>query len=311
MSAPGKPPRLFNRVLAIGVGLIGGSICLGAKQRGLVGHVLGYSRRLETTHEALRLGLIDECVVSPGDSTVRQVDAVVLSIPVRQYKQVLTQFLPVLPANCVIFDAGSTKADVVDMIAELEPQFPGLIARFVPAHPIAGGETHGPAAALPDLFVGKNCVLTPLAGTSAVNLERVAAFWKALGATVNQMQALDHDEMFGTVSHLPHLLAFAAVNALTAQPQGAAYLDMAGPGFRDFSRIAASDASVWRDILNANHAEVLTQVGHFRAALDQFETALKLGDSQTLQHLIQQASDVRSAWTLQAGNACNKASEDK
>jgi prephenate dehydrogenase len=103
------------------------------------------------------------------------------------------------------------------------------------------------------------------------------------------------------------MLAFAAVNALTAQSQGAAFLDMAGPGFRDFSRIAASDASVWRDILNANHAEVLKQVGHFRAALDQFEDALKLGDTQALQHLIQQASNVRSAWTL---HACNTASED-
>ena len=118
-----------------------------------------------------------------------------------------------------------------------------------------------------------------------------------------------HDATFAAVSHLPHMLAFAAVNALMAQPQGAAFLDMAGPGFRDFSRIAASDASVWRDILSANHAEVLTQVAHFRAALDQFEDALKLGDAQALQHLIQQASDVRSAWTLHAGNACNTASE--
>jgi prephenate dehydrogenase len=105
------------------------------------------------------------------------------------------------------------------------------------------------------------------------------------------------------------MLAFAAVNALMAQPQGAAFLDMAGPGFRDFSRIAASDASVWRDILSANQAEVLAQVAHFRAALDQFENVLKLGDTQALQKLIQQASDVRSAWTLQAGNACSTAPE--
>jgi prephenate dehydrogenase len=106
------------------------------------------------------------------------------------------------------------------------------------------------------------------------------------------------------------MLAFAAVNALMSQPQGAAFLDMAGPGFRDFSRIAASDASVWRDILSANQTEVLAQVAHFRVALDQFEAALKQGDAAALQHLIQQASDVRSAWTLQAGNACNKASEN-
>ena len=119
-----------------------------------------------------------------------------------------------------------------------------------------------------------------------------------------------HDATFAAVSHLPHLLAFAAVNALTSQAQGASFLEMAGPGFRDFSRIAASDASVWRDILSANHDEVLTQMAHFRAALDQFENTLKQGDTAALQQLIQQASDVRSAWTLQAGIACNKASED-
>lgn len=296
MSAPGKPPRLFNRVLAIGVGLIGGSICLGAKQRGLVGHVLGYSRRLETTHEALRLGLIDECVVSPGDSTVRQVDAVVLSIPVRQYKQVLTQFLPVLSANCVIFDAGSTKADVVDMIAELEPQFPGLIARFVPAHPIAGGETHGPAAALPDLFVGKNCVLTPLAGTSAVNLERVAAFWKALGATVNQMQALDHDEMFGTVSHLPHLLAFAYVASVLDHPKGGRFMQEGGAGYRDFSRIAASSPEMWADIFQNNSKALLAALGQFEHTISRLRQAIEQDDRKTLEQVLATAADYRSAW---------------
>jgi prephenate dehydrogenase len=119
-----------------------------------------------------------------------------------------------------------------------------------------------------------------------------------------------HDATFAAVSHLPHLLAFAAVNALDAQPQGAAFLEMAGPGFRDFSRIAASDPVVWRDILSANHAEVLAQMAHFRHALDLFENALKQGNPAALQQLIQQASDVRSAWTLQAGNACNTATED-
>jgi prephenate dehydrogenase len=118
-----------------------------------------------------------------------------------------------------------------------------------------------------------------------------------------------HDATFAAVSHLPHMLAFVAVNALTSQPQGAAFLDMAGPGFRDFSRIAASDAAVWRDILSANRAEVLTQAAHFRAALDQFEAALKNGNTQALEQLIQQASDVRAAWTLQAHTSCNTTSE--
>ena len=145
---------IFNRMLAIGVGLIGGSICLAAKKKGLAGHVLGYSRKLETAHEALKLGIVDECIAGPGDSNVRNVDVVVLSIPVRQYKQVLTQFLPSLPPNCLIFDAGSTKSDVAVMLDELEPQFPGLKSRFVLAHPIAGGESHGPAIGAMERSIG-------------------------------------------------------------------------------------------------------------------------------------------------------------
>ena len=121
-------------------------------------------------------------------------------------------------------------------------------------------------------------------------------------STARAMTPEAHDATFAAVSHLPQLLAFADMNALTAQPQGAAFLEMAGPGFRDFSRIAASDPAVWRDILSANQAEVLTQMAHFRAALDQFENILQQGDTHALQHLIQQASDVRSAWSLQAGN---------
>jgi hypothetical protein len=137
-------------------------------------------------------------------------------------------------------------------------------------------------------------------------LSRLAAqrAYAAAGVQPSQIDVAEvHDATFAAVSHLPHLLAFAAVNALTAQPQGAAFLDMAGPGFRDFSRIAASDAAVWRDILSANQAEVLTQVAHFRAALDQFENALKQGDTAALQGLIQQASEIRSAWTLNTGTA--------
>ncbi|MFP5481761.1 MAG: prephenate dehydrogenase, partial [Gammaproteobacteria bacterium] len=194
---------IFSRMLAIGVGLIGGSICLAAKKKGLAGHVLGYSRKLETAHEALKLGIVDECIAGPGDSNVRNVDVVVLSIPVRQYKQVLTQFLPSLPPNCLIFDAGSTKSDVALMLDELEPQFPGLKSRFVLSHPIAGGESHGPAAAVANLFEGRNCVLCPLPQTNPVGLKKVESFWSSIGAKLSTMNAMDHDEMFGAVSHLP------------------------------------------------------------------------------------------------------------
>jgi prephenate dehydrogenase len=130
--------------------------------------------------------------------------------------------------------------------------------------------------------------------------------WSALGSQVSTLTPEAHDATFAAVSHLPHLLAFAAINALTAQPEGADFLDMAGPGFRDFSRIAASDPAVWRDILSANRTEVLAQLAHFQTALAQLEAAMQQGDTTALQQLIQQASDVRSGWSLQAENGCRK-----
>jgi prephenate dehydrogenase len=212
----------------------------------------------------------------------------------------------VLQPNTLLMDVGSTKCDV---IAAAQAALGERLSCFVPAHPIAGKEVAGIEHAESTLYQERRTILTPLPKTGIHRLQAAHEVWTAVGSHVSTMTPEAHDATFAAVSHLPHMLAFAAVNALMTQPQGAAFLDMAGPGFRDFSRIAASDASVWRDILSANHAEVLTQVAYFRAALDQFEDALKLGDAQALQHLIQQASDVRSAWTLHAGNACNTASE--
>ena len=202
---------------------------------------------------------------------------------------------------------GSTKCDV---IAAAQATLGDRLTCFVPAHPIAGKEVAGIEHAQAGLYQDRRTILTPLPKTGIHRLQAAHDVWSAIGSHVSTLTPEAHDATFAAVSHLPHMLAFAAVNALMSQPQGAAFLDMAGPGFRDFSRIAASDAAVWRDILSANHTEVLRQIAHFRAALDQFETALKSSDNSALQHLIQQASDVRSAWSLQAGNACNTASED-
>jgi prephenate dehydrogenase len=287
---------VFNRMLAIGVGLIGGSICLGAKKHGLVGHVLGYSRKLETAHEALRLGLVDECIAGPGDANLRNVDAVVLSIPVRQYRQVLTRFLPVLPPTCLIFDAGSTKSDVAVMLDDMELQFPGLKARFVLAHPIAGGENHGPSAAVAKLFEGRNCVLCPLPQTSPAGLKKVEQFWNALGAKLSTMNAMDHDEMFGAVSHLPHLLAFAYVSGMLSHEKGAEFMKEGGAGYRDFTRIAASSPEMWADIFQNNSEALLTMLGVFETTLAQLRSAIESQDRNQLETLLAQASEYRSQW---------------
>jgi prephenate dehydrogenase len=188
------------------------------------------------------------------------------------------------------------------VIAAAQAHLGDKLSCFVPAHPIAGKEVAGIDHADAQLYQDRRTILTPLSSNSMRHTKLAHDIWSALGSHVSTMTAADHDQTFAAVSHLPHLLAFAAVHALTTHPQGADYLDMAGPGFRDFSRIAASDPAVWRDILSANRTEVLDQLAHFRASLAQFEAAMLQGDTQALQQLIQQASDVRTGWALQSGS---------
>jgi prephenate dehydrogenase len=286
---------------------MGGSFALALREAGLVETIVGFSASEKTRQRAVALKVIDQACTSVEEA-VQGADLVLLAVPVGAMKASFEAMRNALSTNALLMDVGSTKCDV---IAAAQAALGDRLACFVPAHPIAGKEVAGIEHAEANLYQARRTILTPLPKTSIHRLQTAHDVWTAMGSHVSTLSPEAHDATFAAVSHLPHLLAFAAVNALMSQPQGAAFLDMAGPGFRDFSRIAASDASVWRDILSANHAEVLTQVAHFRTALDQFEHALKSGDVHALQHLIQQASDVRSAWTLQAGNACNKASEDK
>ena len=296
----------LQRLALIGCGLMGGSFALALRQAGRVQHITGFSVSEKTRQRALELKVIDQACHSVAEA-VHGADLVLLAVPVGAMHASFAAMRDNLLPGTLLMDVGSTKCDV---IAAAQVTLGERLSCFVPAHPIAGKEVAGIEHAEASLYQARRTILTPLPQNSIRHIKTASEVWAAIGSHVSHMTAQTHDATFAAVSHLPHLLAFAAVNALTAQPQGSAFLEMAGPGFRDFSRIAASDASVWRDILSANHAQVLTQVAHFRAALGQFETALKQGDAPALQHLIQQASDVRSAWTLQAGNACNKASED-
>ena len=296
----------FKRLALIGCGLMGGSFALALREAGLVQHITGFSASEKTRQRALELKVIDQACNSVAEA-VQGADLVLLAVPVGAMHSSFTALQGSLSPSALLMDVGSTKCDV---IAAAEAALGDRLNCFVPAHPIAGKEVAGIEHAEASLYQARRTILTPLPQNSIRQIKTASEVWTTIGSHVSQMTAQAHDATFAAVSHLPHLLAFAAVNALTAQPQGAAFLEMAGPGFRDFSRIAASDASVWRDILSANRAEVLTQVANFRAALDQFENTLKQGDTAALQQLIQQASDVRSAWTLQAGNACHKASED-
>ena len=296
----------FQRLALIGCGLMGGSFALALREAGLVDSIVGFSASEKTRQRAVERHVIDQACANVAEA-VQGADLVLLAVPVGAMHDSFAAMREVLQPNALLMDVGSTKCDV---IAAAQATLGERLSCFVPAHPIAGKEVAGIDHAEAALYQDRRTILTPLPKTGIHRLQTAHEVWTAVGSHVSTMTPEAHDATFAAVSHLPHLLAFAAVNALTSQPQGAAFLDMAGPGFRDFSRIAASDASVWRDILNANHAEVLQQVQHFRAALEQFEDALKLGDTQALQQLIQQASDVRSAWTLQAGHACSADSEN-
>ena len=306
MSTESSSAPRFKRLALIGCGLMGGSFALALRQAGLVQHITGFSVSEKTRQRAVELQVIDQACSSVAQA-VQGADIVLLAVPVGAMSESFAAMRDALAPNALLMDVGSTKCDVV---AAAQATLGERLNCFVPAHPIAGKEVAGIEHAESSLYENRRTILTPLPQTGLRRVQAAHDVWTAIGSHVSTMTPKAHDATFAAVSHLPHLLAFAAVNALTAQSQGAAFLEMAGPGFRDFSRIAASDASVWRDILSANHAEVLTQVGHFRTALDQFENALQQSDASALQQLIQQASDVRSAWTLQAGKACNKASQD-
>ena len=291
-------PR-FQQLALIGCGLMGGSFALAARQAGLVQTIVGFSASEKTRQRARELRVIDQACTSVAEA-VRGADLVLLAVPVGAMPESFAAMAPALPAQALLMDVGSTKCDV---IAAAVATLGDKLSCFVPAHPIAGKEVAGIDHADAQLYQDRRTILTPLSSNSMRHTRLAHDIWSAMGSQVCTMTAEAHDQTFAAVSHLPHLLAFAAVHALTTHPQGADYLDMAGPGFRDFSRIAASDPAVWRDILSANRTEVLAQLAHFRASLAQLEAAMQQGDTKGLQQLIQQASDVRSGWALPSGTA--------
>jgi len=294
MQAPAEPR--FQRLAIIGCGLMGGSFALAARTAGLVRSIVGFSASEKTRQRALELRVIDQACASVAEA-VQGADLVLLAVPVGAMHQSFTAMAPALSAHALLMDVGSTKCDV---IAAARATLGDKLSCFVPAHPIAGKEFAGIDHADARLYQDRRTVLTPLPNTAMRQLQNAHDVWRAVGSPVSTLSAQTHDATFAAVSHLPHMLAFAAVNALNQQASGADFLDMAGPGFRDFSRIAASDPAVWRDILLANRSEVLAQLSHFRTAVAAFESAMETGDAPALQLLIEQARDVRAAWALKA-----------
>ena len=285
---------MFDQLGLVGCGLMGGSFALALKRAGLVRRVVGFSPSEATRQRALAMGVIDAVALGAGQAAHGS-EVVLLAVPVAATQSTLAGMAEALSPQTLLMDVGSTKRDVVQA-AELA--LGDKLATFVPAHPIAGKEVAGVAHADVNLYTGCQVILTPMEKTGTAQLAQAQALWTALGAHVRLMSALDHDSAFAAVSHLPHMLAFAAMNAVNSQAQAAHFLSLAGPGFRDFTRIAASDPAVWRDILHANRDQLLLQSGHLREALQAFESALAEGDTAALEQLITAASQSRAAWSL-------------
>ena len=284
----------FKQLGLVGCGLMGASFALALQQQGLVDRVVGFSPSAGTRDKALQRGVIQEAVTSAGEA-VQGADLVLLAVPVSQTAACLREIAPHLQAHALLMDVGSTKTDVV---AAAQAALGDKLPCFLPAHPIAGKAQAGVNHAEATLYQDRALILTPLPHNTLTQIAQATQLWQALGSRVHQMTPEAHDATFAAVSHVPHLLAFAQVNSLLQQPEGEAFLKLAGPGFRDFSRIAASDPAVWRDILLANAQQVLTQTTHFRLALEQLEAAITQGDAAQLEALIAQASQARQAWQL-------------
>jgi prephenate dehydrogenase len=283
---------MFEQLGLIGCGLMGGSFALALKRAKLVKRVVGYSKSPSTTERARQLGVID--VAAPSALlAVSGADIVLLAVPVAASEATFKAIRHGISSDTLVMDVGSTKGDVIEAARNgLQKQF----SSFVPAHPIAGKEVSGIEHAEASLFTGRQVVLTPVKTTLRSNVQRASQVWSGIGAHVLTMTHEEHDGAFAAVSHLPHLLAFAYINGLTTQPQGERFLSLGGPGFRDFSRIAASDPVMWRDVLMANREQVLDQSRAFRKALDDFEALMAAGDLQAIEQSIAAASKTRASW---------------
>ena len=290
---------MFNQLGVIGCGLMGGSFALALKRAGLVKRVIGYSKSPSTTEKARQLGVIDQAAES-ALLAVSGSDIVLIAVPVSATEATFKAIRHLVEPGVLVMDVGSTKRDVVDAARRVLKE---RIPSFVPAHPIAGKEVAGIAHADATLYNGRQVILTPLPQTSPELVQKATDCWAAIGSQVLRMTPENHDAAFAAVSHLPHMLAFAYFNSVARQPAGRDFLSLAGPGFRDFTRIAASDPAVWRDILMSNREEILKQTQRFRHALDAMEHVMKSGNAEALEDMIRKASDARGGWQMGAGKS--------
>ena len=292
---------LIDTLAVAGVGLIGGSFALALKQAGLVRHVIGVGRGRTNLEAALQLGLIDE-IAEQAVHAYARADFILVATPVGQMARVFADIVPVLQPGAVVSDAGSTKCDVV---AIARAAFGARIGQFVPAHPIAGAEQNGAAAARIDLYQGKKLVIAAMPETDAAAVARVVAAWQACGVRIHAMTPELHDKTFAAVSHLPHMLAFALVDEIARKPHAHTLFQFAASGFRDFTRIAGGSPEMWRDIALANRDALLIEVDQYMVRLAAVRGMIAAADAQALDVVFSNARNARQAWldSIEAGEA--------
>ena len=282
----------FDRVAIIGVGLIGGSFALALKEQKLCGRVVGAGRGAANLALARERGVIDSSESDPA-AAAAGADLVLIAAPVAQFEKIFLAVGPQLKPQCLVMDAGSTKRDVV---AAARKALGGRIAQFVPAHPIAGAEKSGAAAASAGLFRGRRVVLAPLKENREQDIQAAADLWTATGARVSRMTPEEHDGVFAAVSHLPHLLAYALVSDISTRADAAQLFGYAAGGFRDFTRIASSHPEMWRDICMANSDQLLKEISRYSGELDKVKKFLEDKNSEALEKLFSDARTARERW---------------
>lgn len=278
----------------IGPGLIGGSFALAMRRAGLCQRILALGNKPQQLAQAQDLGVIDAAV--PIERLAQEAQLIFIAVPVNAVASVLAQLAPELSPHTLVMDGGSTKVGIIEAARQVLGE---RVSQFVPAHPIAGSHQSGVQAARSDLFDGRKAILTPLAENAESVVAQAAAIWQALGATVYTLTPQEHDEVFAATSHAPHLLASAYINSLLGTPQTALQLRMAGTGFKDFTRIAASSADVWCDIFMANRQAISEQISAMMEQLQEAQQYLQQGQQQELHQWIDRATQVRANWRIQ------------
>ena len=280
----------FEKMVIVGVGLIGGSLARVVRHKRIAAKVVGVTRSRESIEKALKLGVIDSGTNSLGEA-LPGADFVVLATPVKTLERQLGEVATLTSDDCTVTDVGSVKTNWVEAVAS---GFPSMLKRFVPGHPIAGKESSGVEASTVDLFEGKNVIITPVEQSSFYHIERVTCLWESVGAQVLSMTPADHDRVFAWTSHLPHAVAFALVKAMASHTEADTMFDLAAGGFYDFTRISSSDPVMWRDVSLANKEALLEAISGYKEALTELERLIGSGDSIGIERYFKQARDARN-----------------